>query len=124
MKPKILVVEDDPAIASMIEEILVLEGFDTTVVPDGPRGAREAKSGRFSAVILDVMLPGKDGISVLQEVRAGERTSTTPVILLTARDDAGTTWKGWQAGCDYYLPKPFDPANLVSTVGRLLRAHP
>ena len=116
---RLLVVEDDPVIASLIGEILRLEGFETVIVSDGMKAIPTLYASPFDGAILDVMLPGKDGISILKEIRADETRGRIPVVMLTAKADDTSTWEGWKAGCDCYLPKPFDPEELVSVVKRL-----
>lgn len=116
MKRRIAVVEDDESIAALLRSLLAMEGFEVTVVPDGTRALRILAGGGFDAAVLDVMLPGKDGISVLQEVRRNPPTSTLPVVMLSAKTDDRTTWEGWRAGCDLYVTKPFDPEQLVRAI--------
>ena len=116
---RLLVVEDDPAIGPMIKEILRLEGFETVVEADGMKAMTTLRAGRFDGAILDVMLPGKDGISILKEIRADTSLGRIPVVMLTAKTDDASTWEGWKAGCDCYLPKPFDPDELIATIKRL-----
>src|SRR2546428_10718272 len=100
MKTKrLLIVEDDPAISQMLSKILGLDGYDTTVVAQGHRALGVLRGAAFDAVILDVMLPGTDGIQILRGIRSDPATSALPVIMLTARTDDATTWAGWQAGC-------------------------
>jgi len=120
VKRKIAVVEDDPAIGPMIEGILSMEGFDVTVVRDGNRALPTLMADRFGAVVLDVMLPGKDGISILRELRTSPTTENLPVVMLTARADDSSTWQGWRAGANYYLTKPFDPEELVRVLRSVL----
>ena len=116
------VVEDDRAIAMMLQEVLTLEGFDVTVMHEGPSALMALRAEPFDLVILDVMLPGRDGISILRDLREGELTQDTPVIMLTAKTDDASTWEGWRAGCNLYLEKPFDPNHVVAAVRELLSA--
>jgi len=121
---RLLVVEDDPAIGPMIKEILRLEGFEVVIEADGMKAVSTLRSSHFDGAILDVMLPGKDGISILKEIRADASFGRIPVVMLTAKIDDTSTWEGWKAGCDCYLPKPFDPEELVSVVKRLQFVDP
>lgn len=119
---RVAVVEDDQAIALLLRELLSIEGFDVTVVHDGGRAMDVLGAQRFDAVVLDVMLPGRDGFEILRDIRADARLRETPVILLTALDDAKNTWEGWRAGCNWYLPKPFEPEQVVGAVLSVLAA--
>ena len=122
--PRILIVEDDPAVRDVVEHALSREGMGTLAVGDGEaaleRLGREAEP--FDLVVLDVMLPGIDGISVCREIRAGEAgsaSSDVPILMLTARDDEINVVVGLEVGADDYVTKPFRPRELVSRV----RAH-
>jgi two-component system response regulator MtrA len=116
---RLLLVEDDPGISSMIKEVLRLEGFEVRAVSDGYRALEEWRTEKFDAAILDVMLPGLDGITILRTIRDGEKDARMPIVMLTAKHDDETTWAGWKAGCDYYLTKPFDPDELVTILRRI-----
>src|SRR5712691_9889472 len=109
MAKRLLIVEDDPNISSMTADILRLEGFDTNAVSDGPTALETLRSGRYDIVLLDVMLPGMDGFTIMRAIRDDPVLAATSVVMLTARSDDASTWEGWKAGCDYFLPKPFDP---------------
>jgi two-component system OmpR family response regulator len=113
MSRRIAIVEDDPEIGPMLSKLLKMEGFEATVINDGRLAARAVSSGSYSAVVLDVMLPGKDGITILRELRTEATTKRLPVVMLSAKTDEQTTWDGWRAGASYFLPKPFDPEELV-----------
>lgn len=122
--PKILIVEDDPAVRDVVEHALTREGMATLAVGSGEaaleRLRREDKI--FDLVVLDVMLPGIDGISVCREIRAGDAGGTSadiPIVMLTVRDDEINTVVGLEVGADDYITKPFSPRVLVSRV----RAH-
>lgn len=119
---RVAVVEDDQAIALLLRELLSIEGFDVTVVNDGASAMATLGAQRFDAVVLDVMLPGRDGFEILRDIRADAKLRETPVILLTALDDAKNTWEGWRAGCNWYLAKPFEPEQVVSAVRNILAA--
>jgi DNA-binding response OmpR family regulator len=110
---RVAIIEDDPAIGPMLSRLLKMEGFEPTVISDGRTAASALSSGKFVAAVLDVMLPGKDGIEVLRELRSDSRTKDLPVVMLTAKVDDKTTWDGWQAGANYFMTKPFEPDELV-----------
>lgn len=118
MKDRILIVEDDPVLGPMLGKILQKNGFKASIVNDGRRALSALSSGSYDAAILDVMLPGIDGITILDQLRSGERNARLPVLLLTAKGDDATTWSGWKAGANYFMSKPFDSSELV----RVLRS--
>lgn len=120
MIPRIAIIEDDPDISSMLEKLLRMDGFEVTVFPDGRPALPVLRSGNYDAAILDVMLPGKDGIAIMQEIRSAVETERLPVVMLTAKADDASTFAGWKAGCNYYMNKPFDPVELVSVLRRVL----
>lgn len=120
MAYRVAVVEDDPAIRSMLKTVLALDGYAVSVFGDGKRAIDGIRLGHFQAVLLDIMLPGWDGISVLREIRASPGLEQIPVVILTAKTDEATTWSGWQAGCDWFLTKPIDPEEIVKVLRRLL----
>jgi DNA-binding response OmpR family regulator len=118
---RILVVEDDPAVSDVVEHALSREGMETETASDGEKALESLRTaGPFDLVVLDVMLPGMDGISVCQELRNGDSPSAdAPVVILTARDDETSIVVGLEVGADDYVTKPFRPRELVSRV----RAH-
>jgi two-component system, OmpR family, alkaline phosphatase synthesis response regulator PhoP len=118
---RILVVEDDAAVKDVVEHALTREGMEVTTTPDGEEALKYLDGPElFDLVVLDVMLPGMDGISVCQELRKGESPSAdAPVVMLTARDDETSVVVGLEVGADDYITKPFRPRELVSRV----RAH-
>jgi DNA-binding response OmpR family regulator len=124
MSKRLLIAEDDPAISSMMVDILRLEGFDSVVVSEGRSVLDMLRSQPFDVVLLDVMLPGLDGISIMKGIRDDAQTSHIPVVMLTAKTDDESTWAAWRAGCDYYMTKPFDPDELLAILRRLEPASP
>jgi len=114
---KILVVDDDVRLAQLLEDYLVPEGFAVEQLHDGAAAAA-ASPDSFDLVILDVMLPHRSGFEVLREYR---RRSETPVILLTARDNETDRVVGLELGADDYVPKPFNPRELVARIRAVLR---
>ncbi len=116
---RILVVEDEPAIAFGLEADLKAEGYDVEVAADGDTAARRGRDAGFGLVLLDVMLPKKDGFEVCRELRrAGVRT---PIILLTARASEAEKVMGLEWGADDYVTKPFSPPELRARVKAVLR---
>ncbi len=118
MKPTILVIDDDVEMTEMLSEYLEPEGFSVAVCHDGDSGLKKALQENYLLVVLDVMLPRLNGFEVLRRLRAA---SQVPVLMLTARGDSVDRIVGLQAGADDYLPKPFDPQELVARVQAILR---
>jgi two-component system, OmpR family, response regulator len=114
----VLLVEDDLRLASLTREYLEGHGLAVVHVSDGRRGQDEALSGRYDAVLLDLMLPGKDGLEVCREIRA---RSDVPVIVLTARGEEADRVMGLELGADDYLAKPFSPRELLARIRALVR---
>lgn len=118
---RILVVDDEPHIVSLVTRSLTAEGFDTVVADDGADALERAKQGDIDLIVLDVGLPTMDGFEVLRLLRAaGERM---PVIMLTARSSAHDAVEGLDAGASDYVPKPFSVAELLARVRSRLREH-
>jgi len=117
--PRILVVEDEPAIALPLKGDLELEGYDVEVAADGESAVARAREGPFDLILLDVMLPRKDGFEVCRELRRGG--VRTPIILLTARTEEAEKVLGLELGADDYVTKPFSPRELVARVKAVLR---
>lgn len=115
----VLIAEDDREIASFVEKGLVEAGFAVDLVADGVDAIRMAEVTAFDAVILDVMLPGIDGIEVLRRLRA--REVSVPVLILSAKSSIDDRLEGFKAGTDDYLTKPFSFAELLMRVHALIR---
>src|SRR5436309_2825830 len=115
---RILVIDDDVELCSLVSEYLRPEGFQVEAVHDGKTGLTRAMSGDHLLVVLDVMLPGLNGFDVLRRVRDGSRV---PVLLLTARGEDVDRIVGLEIGADDYLPKPFNPRELVARIRAILR---
>lgn len=111
---RVLVIEDDVGISNLLKRGLGLKGIEVTVAGDGPSGRTVWESGVHDLVLLDVMLPGVDGVDLLSERRAAG--DETPVILLTARDEKDAKGRGMEAGAQDYISKPFAYADLLSRV--------
>jgi DNA-binding response OmpR family regulator len=116
---RILIVEDEPPLALGLEDDFKLEGYEVEIVRDGETASQRAREQSFDLIILDVMLPGKDGFEVCRELRrAGLRT---PVILLTAKTQESDKVLGLELGADDYVTKPFSPRELRARVKAALR---
>ena len=115
---RILIVEDNERLAESIRDILK-HRYDCHICNDGETGACLLKDGNFDGAILDVMLPGKDGISIIRELR--QNRNSMPVLMLSARSDTDNRVLGLESGADYYLTKPFDVSELVAVMGALTR---
>jgi two-component system OmpR family response regulator len=115
---RILLVEDEPALARAVRKALEEEGFAVDVEADGEGGLYAAQGGTYDAVVLDVMLPRRDGWSVLRALRASR---ATPVLLLTARDAVADRVRGLNGGADDYLTKPFEIDELLARIRALIR---
>ena len=116
---RILVVEDEPGIALGLEDDLRLEGYDVETVSDGTVAAQRAREGPFDLILLDVMLPGKDGFEVCRELRrSGLRT---PIVMLTAKTQESEKVLGFELGADDYVTKPFGTRELRARIKALLR---
>jgi len=115
---RILVIDDDVELCHLVVEYLQAEGFSVECVHDGESGLQRANGGNYLLAVLDVMLPGINGFEVLRRIRA---TSRLPVLLLTARGEDVDRIVGLEIGADDYLPKPFNPRELVARIRAILR---
>jgi two-component system response regulator MtrA len=118
MKGRVLVVDDDPALAEMLGIVLRGEGFDPSFVADGARAIGSFRDIRPDVVLLDLMLPGMSGIDVCKQIRA---ESGIPIIMLTAKSDTVDVVLGLESGADDYVVKPFKPKELVARMRARLR---
>src|SRR5215213_6157639 len=117
---RILLIDDDVELCSLLDELLKRQGFEVEMEHDGARGLERALSGKFDLIVLDVMLPRLDGFEVLKRLR---RSSLAPVLMLTARGEDVDRIMGLELGADDYLPKPFNPRELVARIHAVLRRH-
>ena len=115
---RVLVIDDDVELCHLVGEYLRAEGFTVECVHDGESGLKKATAGEYLLAVLDVMLPGINGFEVLRRIRA---TSRLPVLLLTARGEDVDRIVGLEIGADDYLPKPFNPRELVARIRAVLR---
>ncbi len=114
----VLVIDDDPGLTELLAEYLQARGLAVVSAPDGEAGLARLQGGGIDLVILDVMLPGRDGFEICRQIRA---TSKLPVIMLTARGDELDRIVGLELGADDYLPKPFNPRELLARIRAVLR---
>jgi DNA-binding response OmpR family regulator len=115
---RLLIVDDDLELCELVREYLNSEGFEVEAAHDGKQGVERFLSGRYSLMVLDVMLPGINGFEVLRRTRA---KSAAPVLMLTARGNDVDRIVGLEIGADDYLPKPFNPRELVARIRAILR---
>lgn len=115
---KILLVDDDVELVTLLVDYLALEGFEAEAAHNGPDGLKALERGEFDLVVLDVMMPGMNGVEVLKAIRA---ESSIPVLMLTARGDPIDRIVGLELGADDYVPKPCPPRELVARINAILR---
>lgn len=118
MEKRILLIEDDARLAGMVRDYLGNSGFEVTIAGTGSQGLALQRTGGFGAVILDLMLPDMDGLEVCRTVRARDGI---PVLILTAKGDPMDRVVGLELGADDYLPKPFEPRELLARLNAILR---
>ncbi|AHM03599.1 DNA-binding protein response regulator PetR [Roseibacterium elongatum DSM 19469] len=117
----LLIVDDDERIRSLLQKFLIRNGFMTTVARDAGHARRLLAGLDFDLIVLDVMMPGEDGISLTRDLR---KSMATPILLLTAKGEASDRISGLEAGADDYLPKPFEPKELLLRINAILRRVP
>ena len=115
---RILLVDDDVQLCKLLAERLAGEGFTMETLHDGPRGLERALSTKYALVVLDLMLPGMGGLDVLRRLR---KVSPVPVLILTARGEDADRIRGLEMGADDYVPKPFNPRELIARIRAILR---
>jgi two-component system response regulator CpxR len=115
---RLLLIDDDRELCGLLQRFLGGQGFDLDTALDGADGLRQTVNQNYALILLDVMLPGMDGLDVLRSLRA---VSRTPVLMLTAKGDTRDRVKGLELGADDYLPKPFDPIELAARIRAILR---
>ncbi|MBF0104030.1 MAG: response regulator transcription factor [Deltaproteobacteria bacterium] len=122
MKPRILIVEDEESIIKGLCDVFVFNGYDVDTALDGKTGLKKALSGDYHLLILDIMLPDVDGLTICNEVRNKDRSQ--PIIMLTAKGDEEDIITGLKYGADDYIPKPFSVRELLARVEAVLRRSP
>jgi len=118
--PKILIIEDDQNVAQVLDTRLTSEGFEVVLVGDGLNAIKAAQDHRPDLIILDIMLPGGDGVSVLQRLRLSTFTNSIPVLVLTGVDSTSYKARVELEGVQGYLQKPYEPEILLKEVRRIL----
>lgn len=116
---RIVVVDDDPEMRTLLRRFLSEHGFEARAVEDGKALDREVSRNPADAIVLDLMMPGEDGLAICRRLRAAG--DTTPIVMLTARGDPIDRIVGLETGADDYLPKPFEPRELVARLSAVLR---
>ena len=119
---RVLIIEDEIRLAATLQDLLDLNGYSSDICHDGESGLDNALTGIYDVVLLDVMLPRLDGITLLQKLRSSG--NTTPVLMLTAKSDLSDRVAGRDSGADYYLTKPFEPKELLACIRALTRRQP
>lgn len=120
MSARVLVVDDDPAILKVLVQTLQLEDYEVVQANNGEEALEVLSRETPDLVVLDVMMPKKDGYEVLKEIRADPRMAEMPVVMLTAKSSTEDMWEGWQKGVDYYMTKPFDVEELLRFMEHVL----
>ncbi len=120
---KILAVDDERHIVRLVEVNLLRAGYEVVTAFDGREALEKVKAENPDMIILDVMMPYMDGFAVLKELRKNPATAELPVIMLTAKAQDADIFLGWQTGCDMYLPKPFNPMELLVNVKRIFEEN-
>jgi two-component system phosphate regulon response regulator OmpR len=121
LPPHLLIVDDDERIRDLLKKFLVRHGFLVTSARDAAHARRILSGLDFDMIVLDVMMPGEDGMSLTRAIR---ETASTPVLLLTAKGETEDRIMGLEAGADDYLPKPFEPKELLLRINAILRRMP
>jgi two-component system, OmpR family, alkaline phosphatase synthesis response regulator PhoP len=122
MARKILVVDDERHIVRLVEVNLQRAGYQVVTAYDGVEALEKVKSEKPDMLVLDVMMPRKDGFEVLSELQGNPATADIPVIMLTAKAQDADIFKGWQSGVSSYLTKPFNPRELLTFVERIFQS--
>jgi DNA-binding response OmpR family regulator len=121
---RVLVIDDEPDVLLLCRVNLEIAGHEVLEAASGEHGLDLARAHEPDVIVLDVMLPRKDGLSVLEDLGTDARTRDTPVILLTAKTQVEDRLAGWRAGCTEYVTKPFSPVALAETVSRVVEMSP
>ena len=119
MAKHVLAVDDETFIRRLVEVNLQRAGYRVTTAEDGVEALERIRAERPDMIVLDWMMPRKDGFTVLQELKADPSTAEIPVVMLTAKAQDADIFKGWQSGADCYLTKPFNPMELLTFVKRI-----
>lgn len=124
MKKRVLVVDDDPMIRSLVQSMLEAEDYEVVLAEDGKQGVdildNEPRPLRFDLIILDVVMPGMNGLDVLTRLKLHSHTQSIPVLMLTGEDKASDIMAGYSVGADYYITKPFTRQQLLYGINLLI----
>ncbi len=120
-RPRILIIEDERGLTDVLAYNLSREGYEVSVAHDGQEGLRKAQMQLPDMILLDLMLPGMDGLEVCRQLRAGEQTRGVPILMLTAKAEETDQVVGFSMGADDYVTKPFSMKVLMARVGAVLR---
>lgn len=123
MAGKIIVVEDDPDISEILQYNLEQEGYEVDVVDNGDKAVAEIMKNPPDLILLDLMLPGTNGLEIARMIRRDEQTHNIPIIMITARSEEMDILQGLEQGADDYITKPFRPREVIARVKALLRRH-
>jgi DNA-binding response OmpR family regulator len=119
-KVTVLVIDDDPVILELLRVNFEIEGFDVICASDGEEGLKRAQTDRPDAVISDIMMPRRDGLQLLADLKADPSTEDLPVILLSAKAQKNEVQQGLDMGADDYITKPFDPLELIDRLNAVM----
>jgi CheY-like chemotaxis protein len=123
MPSRILVCDNEPVLRALVRDALAIGDYDIVEARDGDESVEVARASEPDLIVLDMMMPGRSGLEVLEELRAEPRFAETPVIMLTARAQAADRDAAVDAGASHFLSKPFSPLGLASLVEELLNGH-
>ena len=119
-KLTVLVIDDDPVILELLRVNFEIEGFDVICAADGEEGLKRARTDRPDAVISDIMMPRRDGLQLLADLKGDPATEDLPVILLSAKAQKNEVQQGLEMGADDYITKPFDPLELIDRLNAVM----
>jgi two-component system alkaline phosphatase synthesis response regulator PhoP len=123
MNAKIMIIEDDPDICEILEYNLIQEGFDVDIFHDGQKGLNAVLKDPPNLVLLDLILPFRNGLEIARIIRKDEHTFNVPIIMITARSEEMDILQGLEQGADDYITKPFRPKEVIARVKAMLRRH-
>lgn len=123
MPPRVLICDNEEVLRALVRGALAIGDYDIVEARDGDESVELARACEPDLIVLDMMMPGRTGLEVLEELRAESRFTETPVIMLTARAQAADRDAATAAGASHFLPKPFSPLTLASLVEELLNGH-
>ena len=119
-RPKVLCIDDDQLLLGLVRDTLEANGFEAITATDGPTGVEIAKKLQPDVILVDVLMPRVSGFEVCRRLRADAALKATPIIIMTAVSDPGLKEKGFEAGADLAMPKPFDPMQIISVINNAL----